>query len=102
MIHFSAEAEAQLASLQDYFEERLWLQALEKLADAVDEAERFILNEPAKGLPAPRPYPWLTQADVAWIKVHRYWFAYRAQPPLVLALFDETADIPGRYPRTPD
>jgi hypothetical protein len=50
------------------------------------------------GLLAPRPYPDLAAEGEAWIHEHRYWVAYTlTEPPKVLAVFDETADIPRRY-----
>ena len=57
-----------------------------------DLGSRFSL---AVGLPAPRPYPQLTQPGRAWIKAGRYWIAYRTEPaPVIEAVFFETANIP--------
>ncbi len=64
---------------------------------ALDEAERKIEHNPAGGLPAPRPYPWLARAGWAWVKAGRYWIGYRQRPRLlIVSVFYETADIPGR------
>ena len=64
---------------------------------ALAEAEAKIEGNPADGLPAPRPYPALKRPGRAWIKAGRYWVAYRTKTPLmIVAVFFETADIPGR------
>jgi hypothetical protein len=56
-----------------------------------------ISAHPNRGLPAPRPYPGLARPGRAWIKSGRYWIAYRTRPRLlIVAVFYETADIPGR------
>jgi hypothetical protein len=48
-------------------------------------------------LPAPQPYPQLARPGRAWIKVSRYWIAYRiTPPPLTVAVFYDMANIPGR------
>jgi len=48
-------------------------------------------------LPAPRAYPELARPGQAWLKAGRYWIAYgTGTPPVILAVFFETADIPGR------
>ena len=65
---------------------------------ALDEAEHQIEREPEKGLPAPRPYPALAREGEAWIKARAYWIVYSlAEPPVILGVFHEQADIPGRY-----
>jgi hypothetical protein len=52
---------------------------------------------PAAGLPAPQPYPQLARPGVAWIKAGRYWIAYTtAAAPVIVGVFYETANIPGR------
>ena len=52
---------------------------------------------PSAGSSAPRPYPDLARPGQAWIKSGRYWLAYSlTDPPVIVALFHDTADIPGR------
>ena len=61
--------------------------------DAVARIER----NPTAGLPAPRPYPTLARPGRVWIKVRSYWVAYgTTNPPVILAVFYGTADMPGR------
>ena len=61
------------------------------------EAEAIILQEPEAGRAAPRPYPRLVKAGRLWIFVRRYWIAYApARPPVILAVFHDSADIAGR------
>ena len=71
---------------------------MRNLLAALREASGVIEADPAKGLPAPRPYPWLARAGQAWVKSGPYWIGYRQQPRLtIIAVFFETADIPGRF-----
>ena len=63
----------------------------------MDEAEGKIERDPSAGLKAPRPYPRLGQRGRAWVKAGRYWFAYSTmEPPVIVGVFFETANIPGR------
>ena len=60
-------------------------------------APRSIAAEPRAGLLAPRPYPELRRAGRRWIIEGRYWIAYSlSSPPVISAVFYDTADIPGR------
>jgi hypothetical protein len=59
------------------------------------EAAHNIATKP--GLPAPRPYPQLAVAGKAWTRAGRYWISYSTtDPPVIEAVFYETADIPRR------
>lgn len=63
----------------------------------MQEAERKIESDPAAGLVAPRSYPQVARRSRAWVKAGRYWVAYNTtQPPVIVAMFYETANIPGR------
>jgi hypothetical protein len=63
----------------------------------MQEAARKIESSPAAGLAAPRPYPHLARPGTAWMKTGRYWISYSiTQPPVIIAVFYETADIPAR------
>jgi hypothetical protein len=43
------------------------------------------------------PYPHVARPGRAWIKAGRYCIAYNtAHPPVIAAVFYETANIPGR------
>lgn len=43
------------------------------------------------------PYPRLASDGRRWIKVGAYWIAYSTtEPPVILGVFYETADIPSR------
>jgi hypothetical protein len=71
---------------------------LQNLDRALEEAEAQIEADPEGGLAAPRPYPQLARDGVAWIEVKPYWIAYsHTDPPVILAVFYVTADMPGRY-----
>ena len=97
MIGFTARAALQVRELREYYEHSERPEAIRGLIVALDEASRKIEANPQAGFTAPRPYPQLAQPGRAWVKSGRYWIAYTtAQPPVIAAAFDETANIPGR------
>jgi len=94
---YSAEAERQVDALRRYYEALGRTDAVRHLIAALIEAEGDIENNPSAGLKAPRPYPQLARAGRMWTKAGRYWIAYTTGvPPSILAVFYDTADIPGR------
>ncbi len=95
---YAAEARRQIAELQDHYERLQRSEAAIALQVALRTAERQIETRPEKGLASPRPYPALARPGQAWMKSGRYWIAYdRTVPPVILAVFYDTADIPGRF-----
>lgn len=73
------------------------LEAVENLIGALTRASHRIEKAPAAGLSAPRPYPSARRFGVRWLKEGRYWVAYRTDSrPMILGIFYDTADIPGR------
>ena len=94
---YSAEAAARVEALQRHYRVRNRLEAVRNLAAALAEAEARIERDLGAGLSAPRPYPDLARPDRAWTKAGRYWIAYgTTRPPVILGVFHEAADIPGR------
>ena len=80
-----------------HYEDSRRPEAARALFAALAEAEQKIESNPSAGLPAPRPYPLVARKGQAWIKAGRYWVAYRTtRPPVIIAVFFETADIPRR------
>ena len=72
-------------------------EAARNLVAAVEEVRTRLKEEPA-GLPAPRPYPEFARPGRAWVHAGHYWFVYATtQPPVILAVFHDQADIPGRF-----
>lgn len=97
MIPFSRRAEQHVDQLITYFEERDRFEAVSSLHAALREASDLVERDPDAGLPAPRPYPQLARPGRRWMKVGRYWVAYRLKPRLVITgVFYDAADIPGR------
>ena len=97
MIGFTARAARQLQQLRQHYEDRGRPEAIRALIAAVQAASRRIEANPAAGLAAPRPYPHLARPGQAWIKAGRYWISCTTtRPPVIVAIFYETADIPGR------
>lgn len=72
------------------------MEAGRNLLSAVDQAIQTICMDPMVGLPAPRPYPALTQPGRLWLRTGRYWIAYTKTPSLIVAVFHDMADITGR------
>ena len=97
MIEYTPEALRQVDALLLYYEAHQRDGAARALLKALAEAEQKVGRNPTAGLAAPRPYPDLAEVGRAWVKAGRYWIAYRtARPPVIVAVFYETADIPGR------
>jgi plasmid stabilization system protein ParE len=97
LIGFTARAVRQLRALRQHYEDRQRPEAIIRLMAAVAEASRKIEANPEAGLAAPRPYPQLARPGRASLKVGRYWISYTTtRPPVIAAVFYETADIPGR------
>ena len=63
---------------------------------ALESTWQMISNNPAAGLPAPRPYPQLSRPGRAWVHAGRDWIAHSIRPPAIVAVFYDAADIPGR------
>lgn len=97
MIGFSARAARQFRELREHYEDGERPEAIRGLIIAMEEARRKIEDNPAGGFAAPRPYPCLARTGRAWIKAGRYWICYTtSQPPIIVGVFFETADIPNR------
>ena len=94
---YTARAAAQVEALRRHYRTLGRTEAVRNLDAALAEAEARIERDPNAGLPAPRPYPGLIRAGRAWTKAGRYWIAYSiVQPPAIVAVIYETANIPGR------
>lgn len=96
MIGLTARAERQFRELREYYEDRDRPAATRGLIAALEEASRKIERNPTAGLAAPRPYPHLARPDRLWVKAGRYWVAYEPTTPVIVGVFYETANIPGR------
>jgi plasmid stabilization system protein ParE len=96
LIRLTAEASRQISQLAVHYRELGRPEAVANLRRAVAAASQRIEAAPNEGLPAPRPYPELVCAGRAWIKEGPYWFLYSVRPLVILAVFYESADIPGR------
>jgi len=97
VIRLSPDAEGHLDALSAYYEERDRPEATAGLLAAIERAAARIERAPEAGLPAPRPYPSLARAGWRWIKEGPYWIVHSTtQPPVILGVFHEAADIPSR------
>jgi plasmid stabilization system protein ParE len=96
LIVLTLRAERQVRELRQYYDDHDRPEAIRALASTLERAWELITTNPAVGLPAPRPYPRLARSGVAWIKTGRYWIAYSPQPPAIVGVHFETANIPGR------
>ena len=97
MIRLSRQAERQVAALLRHYTRLGRPEAKHNLIAAIDAAAVRIERNPGAGMPAPRPYPSLARRGRVWIKAGRYWVAYSTtDPPVIMAVFYATADIPGR------
>ena len=97
MIRLGRRAEQQVAQLLRHYARLGRPEARRALLVAVRQASERIEANPGAGLLAPRPYPELAVSGEAWIKSGRYWVVYSlTEPPVILAVFHDAADIPGR------
>jgi plasmid stabilization system protein ParE len=97
LIGYTQKAARQVRALYRHYEKLERVEASRKLTAALAKAAETIESNPGAGLPSPRPYPGLAQPETAWIKVGRYWVAYRiTNAPLIVGVFYEAADIPNR------
>jgi len=97
LIALTPEARRHVRALYAYYEERDRPEATRALRNALNAAWEKITTSPGAGLPAPRPYKQLAEPGRTWLKLGRYWIAYRTQPTTaIVAVFFETANIPGR------
>jgi len=97
LIAYTPRALRQIRELLDHYENLERIEAIRAFDAALYEAERKIEAAPYAGLPAPRPYPGVARQGRAWVKAGRYWVAYSTtKPPVVVAVFYDSANIPGR------
>jgi plasmid stabilization system protein ParE len=96
LIGLTARAERQFRELRHHYEDRERPEATRGLIATLEEASRKIEKSPTAGLAAPRPCPQLARPDRLWVKAGRYWIAYEPTTPVIVGVFHETANIPGR------
>jgi plasmid stabilization system protein ParE len=96
LIVFTPRAGRQVRELRQHYEDRGRPEASRALAAALESAWQTITIKPEAGLAAPSPYPQLATPGRAWVKTGRYWIAYTARSPVIVAVFYETANIPAR------
>jgi plasmid stabilization system protein ParE len=98
VIRYSPRGAAHIVGLLEYYDRLERPEAMRNFLVAVRAASDMIEDDPAAGLPSPRPYPWLVRSGVSWVKSSVYWIGYRRKPELVIvAVFHERADIPARF-----
>jgi hypothetical protein len=97
LIGYAGEAIDQVRALRRHYETLARDAAIRALDPALADAEAKIERAPSSGLPAPRPNPRLAVPGRLWIKSGRCWMAYITRPaPVIVAVFFETANSPGR------
>ena len=95
-MRLSDTARRQVDDLRRHYRRRQRPEALRNLAAALRAAPRLITD--GKSMVAPRPYPCLAATGEAWVHAVPYWIAYSlAKPPVILAVFFDQADVPGRF-----
>ena len=99
-MRLSDTARRQVDDLRRHYRQIERPEALRNLSAALRRAATLVAE--GRSLPAPRPYPELAAEGEAWIHASPYWIAYSlTQPPVILAVFFERADIPGRLGTDP-
>jgi len=87
-MEYTPRAIRQIGTLVQHYEDRHRPEAVRALFAALDSAERVIECNPSAGLAAPRPYPQVARKGRAADST--------THPPVIVAVFYETADIPRR------
>ncbi len=99
-MRLSDTARKQVDDLRRHYRRIRRPEALRNLSSALRHVAALI--DEGRSLPAPRPYPELAAEGEARIHAGPYWIAYSvAEPPVILAVFFDQADIPGRFATTP-
>jgi len=96
LIALSPEADAHVRAPERFYVEKQRPQALRNLGHALAEASLIIMNEPERGLAAPRRYPALASLGLSGLERGRYWITYDAGIPIIADVFFETDDVPNR------
>jgi hypothetical protein len=98
LIRLGRAAERHVTELLRHYARLGRSEAGDNLLAALALAGSRIEQNPAGGLPAPRPYPALARPGIAWVKAGSYWFASGTTPPLmIIGVFYDKAGIPGRF-----
>lgn len=95
-LRYSERALARIVDLRRHYRQKGRPEPVRNFTAALRQAARQIAA--GEDLPAPRPYPELATPGEAWTHAGRYWVAYTTTtPPVILAVFYDQADIPGRF-----
>jgi plasmid stabilization system protein ParE len=98
LIEYSPRASRQVSDLILHYRRKRRPDAARNLERALARAEAALL----RGILRPRLYPAtyrsLAHPGTAWLKESGYWIGYKqTQPPAIIAVFWEQADIDRRY-----
>ena len=100
MARLTAEAANQVRTLTRHFLRLERPEAAKRLTQTVHQAQSSVDDPALRWFPAPRPHPQLARLGFRWIKLHRYWVAFRIErngETLIHHVLDETTDIPARF-----
>jgi len=102
LIRFSSFALVQIDQLTAHYETKGRPEAARNLERALERGVALIAAGPRHPRLYPATYRQLARPGRAWIKVPPYWIAYdMADPPLIVAVFWEGADLASRYRELP-
>jgi len=98
VIRVSRTARGHIAALVAHYDQLERPEAVRNLRSAIARAATRIETRRGPFYPAPRPYPTLTRDGWQWLHERPYWIGFSALPvgAVILAVFHDTADIPGR------
>ena len=102
MIDYAPSARLHVRQLAEYYRAKQRPEALQNLRAALISAEAAIKNRSPHVRSFPAVYRNLSRPGRAWIKEGIYWIAYnQTDPPVIVAVFWESADFGSRYPDVP-
>jgi hypothetical protein len=99
---YSPTARRHVSELVSYFRMKHRPEAIRNMLAALVRVEAAIETGAGRPRDFPATYRNLARPGRAWRKESIYWIAYdQTDPPVIVAVFWEGADIAGRYPDVP-
>jgi plasmid stabilization system protein ParE len=99
---YSTTALRHIDELTAHYQQKRRPEAIRNLFAALARVEALIDAGPRRPRAFPATYRELARPGRAWLKEARYWIAYeQTDPPVIVAVFWEGADLGRRYPENP-
>jgi len=102
LIEYSPTARRQVNALISHFQKKRRPEAIRNMLAALRRVETAIESGSGRPRAFPATYRSLARPGRVWRKELIYWIAYeQTDPPVIIAVFWEGADLARRYPDVP-